>query len=338
MRKLFLVVLTVTSIMGLPACRAQQTQGLKGGDEVYLRLVQTIPLDGVEGRIDHLSIDSQGGRIFLAALGNNSVEVVNLQTGERVKSIRGLKEPQGVSYLPDFKRLYVANGGDGAVKIFDGESLELLATVSLSGDADNVRYDREAGLVYVGFGDGGLAAIDPATTKLAGTVKLEAHPESFQLEKGGPLIYVNVPNKSQIAVIDRKKAALVGVWQVGGARANFPMGIDEADHFLFVGCRDPAKLLIYDTQQGKQIASVLIPGDADDVFYDAEKKLIYVSGGEGYIGVIKQVSRTEYESVARVVTAAGARTSLFVPELHRLYVVVPHRVEQKAALLVYEVQ
>jgi DNA-binding beta-propeller fold protein YncE len=308
-------------------------------EDVYLRLVQTIPLQGVEGRIDHLSADLSGGRLFIAALGNNSVEVVNLRSGETLKSIKNLQEPQGVLYLPELKKLFVADGGDGAVNIYDGESLELRHTLRLlGGDADNVRYEPEAKKVYVGYGEGGLAVIDPDAEKIEGDIKLDTHPESFQLEKSGPMAYVNLPNRGQVATVDRKKAAIASRWKVEGAGANFPMALDEANHRLFVGCRKPARLLVYDTATGKQITSVPVAGDTDDVFYDSGKKRIYVSGGEGSITVIEQRNPDQYETVGKVATAPGARTSFFIPELHRLYLAVPHRGGQKAALFVYEVR
>jgi len=187
-----------------------------------LRLAQTIPMPGVEGRIDHLSVDVKGQRVFVAALGNNSLEVIDVAQGKRARTIPGLKEPQGVVYVPDLDQIIVANGDDGTVRTIDAKSFMTVSTLMVGGDADNVRYDSGTGRIVVGYGDGALAFIDPKAHKLLGTTKLAAHPESFQLEKSRPRIYVNVPNANQIAVVDSGKQNVITTWPVGQFRANFP--------------------------------------------------------------------------------------------------------------------
>jgi DNA-binding beta-propeller fold protein YncE len=199
-----------------------------------------------------------------------------------------------------------------------------------------VRYDASAKRLYVGFGSGALAAIGPAEAKILGEVKLPAHPESFQLERSGSRIYVNVPNADRIAVVDRGTMKVVAAWPVVGAKSNFPMALDEPNHRLFVGCRRPAKLLLFDTTTGKALTSFDIVGDTDDLFYDAARKRLYVSGGGGYIDVFQNQEGARFTRTARIATAAGARTSLFVAEQSRLYLAVPHRGGQKAEIRVYE--
>jgi hypothetical protein len=221
--------------------------------------------------------------------------------------------------------------------LFDGSSLQQTATIDLKDDADNVRYDALSGRFWVGYGAGGLAAIDPVSGQQVANVKLDAHPESFQLETKGKRIFVNVPNAGYIAVVDRETANIIRKFTLTAARGNFPMSLDEADHRLIVGCRSPAKLLIFDTETFKMIAALDIVGDTDDVFYDPANKRIYVSGGEGYITVIKRTSADDYEVSGQVATAAGARTSFFVPRTGRLYVAVPRRRWQKPELEVFTV-
>ncbi|HEX9446002.1 MAG TPA: YncE family protein [Candidatus Binatia bacterium] len=305
--------------------------------EAPLRIVQTIPLPNVEGRIDHLAIDIKGQRLFVAALGNNTVEVVDLKAGKRTRTIGGLREPQGVGFISEFNKLFVANAKSGACDIFDGDSFKPVKSVKFSADADNVRYDSSTDRVYVGYGDGALGVVAAASGERIGDIKLDGHPESFQLEKNGPRIFVNIPTARKIAVVDRAKAAVIGSWTVEG-RDNFPMALDEEHHRLFVVTRKPAKLVVFDTESGRIVASLDAPGDADDVFYDAAKRRIYVSGGEGAIGVFRQVDADRYEAVGKIATAAGARTSLFVSELGRLYLAAPHRGSQTAEIRVYETQ
>jgi hypothetical protein len=245
------------------ACKAHAES--PGRSSNLLTQVQTIPLDGVEGRIDHLGLDAKGKRLFVAALGNDTVEVVDLAAGKVTQHIRKLGAPQGIGFAPESNRLAVANDNDGSCRLYDGTSLKQTATIELKDDADNVRYDTVARRFWVGYGDGGLAAIDPQSGKQVADVKLDAHPESFQLETKGKRIFVNVPNAGHVAVVDRGTGAVIERFRLNGARANFPMALDEADHRLFIGCRNPAKLLVLDTETGKTVATLDIVGDTDDL-------------------------------------------------------------------------
>ena len=302
-----------------------------------LRLVQTIPLPGVEGRIDHFSVDLDGARLFVAALANNTVEVVDLEAGQDIASIGGFSEPQGVAYVPGSDKLFVANGGDGTVDSFDGTTFDLLNVTPFADDADNLRYDAAADQLYVGYGRGALGILDATSEELVGDIPLAGHPESFQLERFGPRLFVNVPAAQRIQVVDREQGVVVDNWPVpvGG---NFPMALDEDNQRLFVAARSPAQLLVYDTSSGDLVAQLDCAGDADDVFYDALTGRIYVSGGAGFISVFQQDDADQYQLIVNIPTAAGARTSLFVPEFNRLYLAVPHLGAQAAEIWVYEVQ
>lgn len=300
-----------------------------------LTMTTSIELPRVEGRIDHLAFDAAGQRLFVAALGNNTVEVLDLKAGQHVRSLPGFHEPQGIAVVPDGKLVAVANGqGDGVQ--FVGDDYRMLQSVRLGDDSDNVRYDAGAKRVYVGLGSGAIAAVSAADAKVVGEAKLAGHPESFQLERSGARMFVNVPTADQIAVIDRGSMRVIATWPVNTAKANFPMALDEANHRLIVGCRRPAKALVYDTTSGKEIAAFDIVGDTDDVFYDAARKRLYVSGGEGFIDVFQNDDANRFTRVARVPTAAGARTSLFVPDLGRLFLAVPHRGSQRAEIRVFD--
>jgi DNA-binding beta-propeller fold protein YncE len=302
-----------------------------------LKPARTIPLAGVEGRIDHFGFDSVGQRLFVCALGNNSVEVIDLREGERIHSITGLGAPQGVAYVPEVDRLFVANDRGGILKIYDGKSFASLGEVNLNDDADNVRYDEAEKRVYVGFGSGGLAIINTSDGKQIGSIKLSAHPEAFQLEKSGKRIFVNVPNSRHIAVVDRDQGKIIARWKTDLAFANFPMALDKANHRLFVGCRLPSKLVVLNTDSGDVVAKVDISGDTDDVFYDKKRHRIYVICGAGKIDVIEQTDPNTYKALTKLDTANGARTGLFVPERDTLFVAVPHRGSQKAEIRAYHV-
>jgi hypothetical protein len=183
--------------------------------------------------------------------------------------------------------------------------------------------------------DGALAFLDP-TGKKTGEIALDAHPESFQLEKTGMRVFVNVPDRKEIQVADLAGNKLVTKWPVTSALKNYPMALDEANHRLLIGCRTPARMLAVDTETGKQMATVEIVGDTDDLFYDAARKRVYVIGGQGFVHVFEQKSADQYDRVAHYPTAPGARTGLFVPDWGKLFVAVPRRGEQRAEVLVFE--
>ena len=301
-----------------------------------LTLVGAIDLPGVEGRIDHLALDPGAQRLFVAALGNNTVEVLDVKGSRHVKSLPGFKEPQGIAFVSDAKAVAVANGQGEGVQFIDASGYHTTRAVTLGEDSDNVRYDPGTKRLFVGFGSGALAAINTADGKVLGEAKLAGHPESFQLERAGSRVFVNVPTADQIAVVDRAAMKVTATWPVAGAKSNFPMALDEANHRLIVGCRRPAKALVFDTVTGKESGSFDIVGDTDDLFFDAARKRLYISGGEGFIDVFQEQDASRFNRIAHVATAAGARTSLFVPDQSRLYLAVPHRGNQKAEVRMYE--
>jgi DNA-binding beta-propeller fold protein YncE len=269
------LVVLLLSLTGAP----RVSLGQSGASEP-LKLETTIPMAEVQGRIDHLSIDLKGQRLFVAALGNNSLEVIDLRENKRVHDINGLAEPQGIAYIPSVNRLFVANAKDGSVRAFDVDSWKILKSISYGDDADNLRYDPSSGNIWVGYGGGALGEFDQEGTKVT-DIKLDAHPESFQLEKNGSRIFVNLPGSRKIAVVDRRTRAVVESWGTGGPLANYPMALDERDHRLFVVTRLPARLIVLDTDQGKRVATLPAVGDCDDVFYDERRRRIYAIGGEG---------------------------------------------------------
>jgi YVTN family beta-propeller protein len=302
-----------------------------------LRLEKTIPLSGAKGRIDHMAFDAQNERLFVAVLGSDAVDVIDLKSAAVVKTITGLAEPQGIIYQPEKKRIWIANASDGSVRIFDAQSFALLRTIDLGDDADNIRRDAASQRIFVGYGHGGIAVFDSDANKV-GDIKLDAHPESFQLEKNGSRIFVNLPGSRKVDVIDRGRSAVIAKWSIGIHLANFPMALDEADGRLFIVCRVPAVVLVMDTKSGAVVAKLPTVGDSDDVFYDQDLKRLYVSGGEGAIAVYQQQDRDHYTRIAQVETVKGARTSLFVPELRRMFLAVRQEGKTPATIRVFAVQ
>ena len=301
-----------------------------------LQLSKRIELPHLLGRIDHLTADVAGQRLFVAALENNSLEIVDLKAGKHLGSIPGLPKPAGVFYLPESNRIYVACGGDGTCKIYDGKTFKLVKNIEGLDDADNLRYDAKTKLLYVGFGGGALGLINVAQNKLIGAIPLKAHPEAFVLEKNGPRIFVNLPERKQIIVLDREKKIAAQVWSLQKVEENFPMALDEKNQRLFVGCRQPAALLVLDAKIGKVVAAVPISSDTDDLFFDEFNKRLYVSGGEGYVDVIQQIDANHYKPLEKIPTGKRGRTSLLIPELKLFCVATPARPPQSAEIWVFE--
>jgi hypothetical protein len=295
----------------------------------------TIPLPRVEGRIDHLAIDRDGQRLFVAALGNDTVEVIDLRSQRRIRQITGFHEPQGLAWVPSHDRLVVANGETGEVDFVDGHSFEVVTRVKLGSDADNLRFDAAADRLFVGYGAGAIAVLDAATGTRLGETPLGGHPESFQLA-GKDRLVANVPDRHALMIIDRLRSTVVKRIPITNAAANYPMALDEAGRRVFIGCRRPAVVLVLDLDSGAQLESAPIDGDTDDLFYDAGTRQLFAICGGGSISIISQEAADRYAG-SRVPTAAGARTGLFSAELRRLFVAVPHRGGQAAAISVYQI-
>ena len=308
-----------------------------GQERQVLSLLDRIELPNVNGRIDHFAADLNGRRLFVAALANHTVEVIDVESGKRLQTISDLAEPQGVYFEVSAKRLFVASARDGTVKVFDAGSFQLLETVKLSADADNIRYDARSRRVVVGYGSGsGALAFLDAGGKQTGEIALDGHPESFQIERNGTRVFVNVPDQKEIQVVDLGNNTQLAKWPVTSAQKNYPMSLDETHHRLFIGCRAPARMLVIDTGSGKQTAAIEIVGDSDDLFYDTMRNRVYVIGGQGYVDVFEPRDEAHLQRVAHLPTAAGARTGLFVPEWSKLFVAVPRRGVERAGILVFE--
>jgi DNA-binding beta-propeller fold protein YncE len=301
-----------------------------------LKPIETIPLAGVQGRFDHFALDAKGRQLFVAALGNNTLEVLDLAGSKRIQSLSGFSKPQGVLYLPAKNRVLVANGDSGTLSVLDGASFKVLQTLGEMADADNVRYDAAGDFVYVGYGDGALGVVRAATAEKVATIKLAGHPESFQLEKNGSRIFVNVPDAKQVAVVDREKRAVAVTWPMDEFQANFPMALDEAHQRLFIGCRKPPRLLVLDTATGKPTANLAIDSDTDDLFYDAARRRLYLSCGAGYLDVVDRGDADTYHMRERLATRPGARTSFLSTDLNQLYLAVPRQGTQTAEIRVLQ--
>jgi DNA-binding beta-propeller fold protein YncE len=319
--------LTLALPLALPGCSKAQAPA----EPAPITVERTIPLEGVAGRIDHLAVDLRHRRIFVAELENGSVDAIDLDSGASHR-IGGLKEPQGVAYLPDRDELVVASGGDGTVRFFDGQSLLPAGLIQLGDDADNVRIDPKSGLVAVGYGSGAIAFIDPARHAVVSTIHLPAHPEGFQLDRDGKRLFVNLPDAHTVVFADRTAGSITKRLPATH-QLNFPLALDPASHTIAMVYRWPARLVLMDEETGSVRQDLKSCGDADDVAFDPPRGRIYVVCGSGSIDVF-QKGAAGYYPLASVMSRQGARTGLFVPELDRLFVAARASGREGAALIV----
>jgi DNA-binding beta-propeller fold protein YncE len=338
-RAMYAVICLILAPIG--ACNAYAQ------DKLPLQRVETIPMPNVSGRMDHLGVDIEGGRLFAAALGasQNTVEAIDLKGGKRIVSIRGQSMPQGVFYSADFKKLFVANGKDGTVKTFRGDSFELLDSLSIGTNPDHVGYDQATKYLYVGIGipnssKGALAIIDTRTNKHIGAIQTDTHPGGIKIEKSGSRIFVTLAGVPKVGVVDREKHEETVTWPLTGVPGVVALALDETHHRLFGGSRNPPMLIVLDTESGKQITQLEGVNGIDDLWYDAERNRIYASGGRGsaagFVYVYQQNYADRYELTAKIPTRANAQTSIWVPQLNRYYVSASANDNEDAAILVFE--
>ena len=307
----------------------------RGQDVGYLTLNQTIPLAHVQGGFNHMSVDPAKKLLFATAPTNKTLEIVDINSGKSLRSLDG-EAPAAVRFAPEFNQLYATRGE--SVYIYDGKTFNLATKVDLQCRLDELQYDPASKQLFVGCMTDGKAAIKVVSIpngKPLGEIRLPAKPQGFILELKGKRIFANMPSLNKVAVIDREKQTLTTTWLLKDAGGNYPIALDEFRHRLFVGCRGPARVVVFDTTTGDALTSVAIGGDTDDLFYDAVVQLVYISCGEGFLDIVMQGNGDVYKFEARLETAAGARTSAYSSELSSVFVGVPRRGNEPAEIRVF---
>ena len=295
-----------------------------------LKLVTSVDLPKYSGDFDHFAADVSGNRLFLAAEDHGTLEVFDLKSTKWLKTIKGFDTPHSILYLPASQKLFVTDGGESMSKVLSFPDLQIVQKVALVPGADSMAYDAQAHRAYIVTGgkdvkmkESVISVIDTTDFSKKGDLKLDsAHVEAMALESNGNRMFVNITDHNEILVIDRTKMAVIAHWPLQNVGENSPMILDEPNHRLFVVCRKPAKLVVFDTDSGKQIGAWDTAGHSDGMAFDPARKRIYVPGAEGYIAVYQQKDADHYELTAKVPSAPGAKTCLLVPELNRLYVAV----------------
>jgi hypothetical protein len=315
------------------------------GKKAPLQLVQTIVLPNVKGRLDHMEVDVQGKRLFVAGLENGTFEVVDWKAAKWVQSLPGFKKPQGVLFIPEFNKVFLASGDDGMVRILRGDTLQPVVSIQLEPGPNRIVYDPNSKLVYCGYGGkdagksyGEVGVIDAKTDKHVGDIRVTAHPSELLLSKSGRTLFVFVSVENQLQVVDTGKQEAVSTWQVTSQRPG-DAAFDESTSRLFIGTRNPPELIVMDSKSGMEVAHLPTAEGQDGVYFDAVRKRVYLSGGRelpnGFAYVYQQKDADRYEVIGKISTRGGAGTSFWSPELNRYYVAAPANEKEDAAILVY---
>jgi DNA-binding beta-propeller fold protein YncE len=306
-----------------------------------LTLQQTIALPVGTGKFDHFAFDQNAGRLFIAATGNHSIEVLDLNSGKVTQSLTGIGKPHGLAWVPTTGLLYASDGTQGDLKIFAGSPLNLSDSIKLSEDADDMVYDAKSKLLYVGHGgsdatnSAGIAVIDTTNRALLTNLPVATHPEGLEIDNAHDRIFVNVAESAEVVVIDRTSHRQTAAWKLTRAKDNVPLVYDEQHQLLFVACRTPARLLVLDANSGNELADLPSDAGADDLFYDPELHRIYLIAGSGAVDVYEIDASKVVRAIGVVATSAGAKTGLLVPSLHALFVGAPATGGKQAQLLHY---
>jgi hypothetical protein len=330
-----------------------------GQEKQALRLVQTIPLPGVTGRLDHMGVDLEEKRLFVAAVANNTLEVVDLTSGKVIKSLAGFKDTQDAVFLGgDFNKLYVSSL-DGHVRVFQGESFWLVRDFKIEPDPNRLFYDPTTNLIYFGYGgqNAGFdayervgilqpkpgAGYDQLVADMIAPTPRPGHLAEMAMDDNGVLLACD-SRADRIYQFDTRKRELIKSWPAKGDGAA-DMALDRIGHRLFVGTRTPPEMTVYDSLSGKEVQSLPAPETMDGVYYDSKLKRIYMTGGRwyrtpdaspGWLYVYQQQDPDHYDVISKIKTRPGSGTSLFVPQFNRLYVASQALGNQQAAILVFE--
>ena len=316
-----------------PLVRAEAEAGLK--------LTKTIVLPSVAGRFDHFAFDAAGDRLFVAATGNHSVEIVNVKTGARIESLTGLGKPHGLAWVPDEGKLFVADGTLAALKVFAGSPLKVIASLPLSDDADDMVYDAQTGLLYVGHGGsspsvpGRIAVVNTRNNSVIDNLPASAHPEALDMDQEGKRIFANIADSSEVVVIDSTTHSIKATWKLSRAKDNVPIAFDRDDHALLVGCRTPARSVSLDDATGVEISDLPSAAGADDLFYEPQRHRAYLISGSGAVDIYEVAPDKSLKAVDSVKTGPGAKTGLLVLSLESLFVAVPATSAQPAEIRMY---
>ena len=276
--------------------------------QARLSVVKKFPIGGA-GAWDYVTFDSDNHRLYVPR--TTDTMVIDADSGKVIADIPGQKRVHGVALVPKVGRGFISDGGgEGAILVFDLKTNAVLGRISAQPDADGIIYDKNSDRVLVVSGDGGvLMTLKPDVAlpdgKIEQTIELGGAPEFLAADPTGK-VYINLMDKNMVAVVDLKQAKVVSRWPVAPGGAPVGMSIDIEKHRLFIGCRNPQKLIIMSTDDGKVLAALPIGSGVDATKFNDSR--IFASCGDGKLHVVQETSSGTFNMVQTVQTPAGART------------------------------
>lgn len=333
-------------VMIMSAVFVLLTMGCFAQGKAPLQLSHSTPLPELhDGDFDHFTADVEGNRLFSTAEENSKVLVFDLKTNKLIHTINDLKAPHSMAYRADLKKLFVADGDLGEVRIYNTDTYAPAGSIKVREGADSSLFDPATKYMYVVNGgkdaklpNAYITVIDTSTNKIVKEIKMDSNDvEAMALDKSGPRLFVDNRGNHSVEVVDREKGSVIAKWPLTPVTTKpVTIAFDEGDHRLFVGTREPGQLLVLDSDSGKIISTLPAAAMVDDMAFDAQRKRIYFAGTE-FIDVFAQKDADHLEQVGHIPTSFRAKTAILVPELNRFYLAVPHHEKQAAELRVFEV-
>jgi DNA-binding beta-propeller fold protein YncE len=347
--KVLAIVAVITVLAGGAAAQSKPQAKVKAEPQakVPLKLLRSIPLPALKaGDFDHFAIDLEGHRLFLTAEENGKLLVFDTNSNKLIHTIEDLKAPHAVLYRKEFNKLFVVDGDESAVKIYDAQGYQLLGKVGLDTDADSMAYDPTEKYMYVVNGGreaktpySFITVVDASASRKVRDIKIDSDRiEAVVLEKSGRRLFCNITGTNTVGVMDRTSSSLQKEWNLpAGVQQNVALALDEKNHRLFVVARKPGRLVVLDSDNGKVLANLPAVGMVDDMAYDADHQRLYLAGDQ-FVDVFSQKDSDHYALLARIPGGFRAKTGILVPELSRYYLAIPRHGSISAKVNVYEVQ
>jgi hypothetical protein len=313
-------------------------------------LLSTTYLPEIVGDFDHFAVDLKRNHLFVSAEVHHSIEMFDLKTGQHLKSIGGFKTPHSVAFAPEKDELMVADGGDSSLVLLSAEDFHRIDRVQLidgsatgKGDSpDAAFYDAANRLYYIG--NGGVSANQPDSVisifsvdrgKLIGSIPIPGNNvESMKVDNLHQRLYVNIRDKKQIGVVDLKTRQVIHTWTTPDMNRNTALAVDAKQERIFVAGRSPGIFYVFN-REGKVVSQKSCVDINDDMTWDPVMKRVYISGTEG-LSIFHQDTPDTYSEIANIPTNGG-KTSFYVPQVHRFFVIHPKTNVDIAGLLVYRV-
>jgi YVTN family beta-propeller protein len=300
------ILLLVCLVMGASAIQCQ--------DKPSRKVVKTYHINSAGGW-DYIKVNA--GKIYVSH--SSQVNILDEKSGDSVGVIPGTTGVHGIAFDNEHQKGFTSNGRTNNVTVFDLKTNKVLSTISTGQNPDAIMFEPYAKTIITCNGrSNDLSIIDPVGDKVVATIALSGRPEEA-ISDGKGTLFVNLEDKSEVAVVSLIEKKEKDRYTLAPGEAPTGLAIDVRTHRLFSGCSDSKQLVVLDANTGKKVAILPIGEGCDGVVFDAERKLVYTSNGDGSITVIKEMTADKYEVVETIRTKSGARTIALEEKTHALF-------------------